>query len=147
MRTNGKVEPSIGRLLKAANNQMLRELDQFASTFQLTGQQMSILDFIGRLLEEGKTVSGTAIEHEFNIRRSTTTEILQRMEKRELIYRQTLPSDARQKEIRLTSAGENYLPEIRTFIQQHDQKFLAEFSSAEIETIKKFFGQFIDDEH
>lgn len=78
---------AIGRLLKVASNQMSREFDNFAAQLDLTGQQMSILDFLGNQSEEDseKEISQTMIELEFNIRRSTTTEILQRMEKRQLI--------------------------------------------------------------
>ena len=70
---------AIGRLLKVASNQMSREFDNFAAQLDLTGQQMSILDFLGNQSEEdsGKEISQTMIELEFNIRRSTTTEILQ----------------------------------------------------------------------
>ena len=90
---------AIGRLLKVASNQMSREFDNFAIQFDLTGQQMSILDFLGNQSEEdsGKEISQTMIELEFNIRRSTTTEILQRMEKRQLIKRKASPTDARSK--------------------------------------------------
>ncbi|MDU4037751.1 MAG: MarR family transcriptional regulator, partial [Lactococcus lactis] len=37
---------AIGRLLKVASNQMYREFDNFAAQLDLTGQQMSILDFL-----------------------------------------------------------------------------------------------------
>lgn len=75
---------------------------------------MSILDFLGNQSEEdsGKEISQTMIELEFNIRRSTTTEILQRMEKRQLIKRKASPTDARQKSIELTEEGKQYLPEL-----------------------------------
>lgn len=110
---------AIGRLLKVASNQMSREFDNFAAQLDLTGQQMSILDFLGNQSEEdsGKEISQTMIELEFNIRRSTTTEILQRMEKRQLIKRKASPTDARQKSVELTEEGKQYLPEIRTYIK------------------------------
>lgn len=135
---------AIGRLLKVASNQMSREFDNFAAQLDLTGQQMSILDFLGNQSEEdsGKEISQTMIELEFNIRRSTTMEILQRMEKRQLIKRKASPTDARQKSVELTEEGKQYLPEIRTYIQGHNQKALAGLSAEEIAAVEKFLNNF-----
>ncbi|WP_294423021.1 MarR family winged helix-turn-helix transcriptional regulator, partial [uncultured Streptococcus sp.] len=89
------MEKNIGRLVKKASNQLGREFDQFAKPFDLTGMQMSIIDFISYGLKEEYFQQD--IEKEFNIQRSTTTVLLQRMEKKELIYRQVSQKDARQK--------------------------------------------------
>ena len=40
------MEKNIGRLVKKASNQLGREFDQFAKPFDLTGMQMSIIDFL-----------------------------------------------------------------------------------------------------
>ncbi|KKW73460.1 homoprotocatechuate degradation operon regulator, HpaR, hpaR [Lactococcus cremoris] len=135
---------AIGRLLKVASNQMSREFDNFAAQLDLTGQQMSILDFLGNQSEEGsgKEISQTMIELEFNIRRSTTTEILQRMEKRLLINRRTSLTDARQKSAELTEEGKRYLPEIRAYIQAHNKKALTGLSTEEIAAVEKFLNNF-----
>ncbi|WP_205272204.1 MarR family winged helix-turn-helix transcriptional regulator [Lactococcus taiwanensis] len=147
MRTNNQ---AIGRLLKVASNQMVREVDAFAAQFHLTGQQMLILDFLGNALESQdaavltapSAVSQTMIEQEFNIRRSTTTEILQRMEKRALIIRHPSPTDARQKFVQLTDLGRQYLPEIKTFTQEHSQRVLANLSDEEVRAVTKFLNNF-----
>ena len=94
------MEKNIGRLVKKASNQLGREFDQFAKPFDLTGMQMSIIDFISYGLKEEYFQQD--IEKEFNIQRSTTTVLLQRMEKKELIYRQVSQKDARQKSVHLT---------------------------------------------
>ena len=46
------MEKNIGRLVKKASNQLGREFDQFAKPFDLTGMQMSIIDFISYGLKE-----------------------------------------------------------------------------------------------
>ncbi len=71
-----------GGLLKQANNNMLRHLDQFAQQYDLTGNQMAIIDFITNYANH--EVFQRDIEHEFEIQRSTTTVLLQRMEKKAL---------------------------------------------------------------
>ena len=86
-----------GGLLKQANNNMLRHLDQFAKQYDLTGNQMAIIDFITNYANH--EVFQRDIEHEFEIQRSTTTVLLQRMEKKGLIERYTSSKDARQKRL------------------------------------------------
>lgn len=76
-----------GGLLKQANNNMLRHLDQFAKQYDLTGNQMAIIDFI--INHTDQEVFQRDIEHEFDIQRSITTVLLQRMEKKGLIERHT----------------------------------------------------------
>ncbi|RZI48837.1 MarR family winged helix-turn-helix transcriptional regulator [Lactococcus kimchii] len=137
----------IGRLLKVATNQMARELANSAAQLDLTGQQMLILNYLGDQLENQEktlTVSQTELELEFNIRRSTTTEILQRMEKRQLIQRRASTFDARQKVIELTEAGRKYLPQIKAFMREHDEKVLGTLTDAELAAVQKFFQNIND---
>jgi DNA-binding MarR family transcriptional regulator len=68
-----------GRLLKMAARQLTIHFDQFARQYDLTGTQMSIIDHLGRIPGE---ILQRDLEKEFNIRRSTATLILQRMEKK-----------------------------------------------------------------
>ena len=89
-----------GRLLKQANNNMMRHFDQFARQYDLTGNQMAIIDFITN--HTNHEVFQRDIEHEFEIQRSTTTVLLQRMEKKGLIERHTSSKDDRQKAVVLT---------------------------------------------
>lgn len=57
------------------------KFDQFAAEYNLTGQQLSTIDFLANQPDWQSTQH--AIEVEFNIKRSTTTKMLQRMEKRD----------------------------------------------------------------
>lgn len=86
-----------GRLLKQANNNMMRHFDQFARQYDLTGNQMAVIDFITNHADQ--EVFQRDIEHEFEIQRSTTTVLLQRMEKKGLIERHTSSKDARQRQL------------------------------------------------
>lgn len=40
------MEKNTGRLLKQASNQLGRQFDKFAKQYELTGTQMSIIDFL-----------------------------------------------------------------------------------------------------
>ena len=46
------MEKNIGRMVKIASNQLSREFDKFAKPYDLTGTQMSIIDFLSHNWKE-----------------------------------------------------------------------------------------------
>lgn len=94
----------IGFQMKSINNLIRRRLNvRFteAGLNELCGMQGPM---IGYIYKQSKTqdVFQKDIEKEFNIRRSTATVMLQNMEQKGLIVRQTVDHDARMKKILLT---------------------------------------------
>lgn len=83
---------NIGRLIKRADVSLSRQMNDFARQSGLTGNQMNTIDYLSR--QENMAANQQAIENEFNIRRSTTTIILQRMEKRQLVRALSIPMTA-----------------------------------------------------
>ena len=135
------MEKNIGRLVKKASNQLGREFDQFAKPFDLTGMQMSIIDFISYGLKEEYFQQD--IEKEFNIQRSTTTVLLQRMEKKELIYRQVSQKDARQKSVHLTQKAQDLVAECRSYFQLQEKELEERFSEDEIAIFEKTLDYYV----
>ena len=135
------MEKNIGRLVKKASNQLGREFDQFAKPFDLTGMQMSIIDFISYGLKEEYFQQD--IEQEFNIQRSTTTVLLQRMEKKELIYRQVSQKDARQKSVHLTQKAQDLVAECRSYFQLQEKELEERFSEDEIAIFEKILDYYV----
>lgn len=135
------MEKNIGRLVKKASNQLGREFDQFAKPFDLTGMQMSIIDFISYGLKEEYFQQD--IEKEFNIQRSTTTVPLQRMEKKELIYRQVSQKDARQKSVHLTQKAQDLVAECRSYFQLQEKELEERFSEDEIAIFEKILDYYV----
>ena len=135
------MEKNIGRLVKKASNQLGREFDQFAKPFDLTGMQMSIIDFISYGLKEEYFQQD--IEKEFNIQRSTTTVLLQRMEKKELIYRQVSQKDARQKSVHLTQKAQDLVEECRSYFQLQEKELEERFSEDEIAIFEKILDYYV----
>ena len=107
---------------------------------------MLILNYLGSDLsnsDENKSslaLKPSELEEEFNIRRSTATEILQRMEKLGLVSRLSNPQYARQKLIQLTEKGKPYLPEIKAAMREHDERVLANLTESEIQAVEKFLN-------
>ena len=135
------MEKNIGRLVKKASNQLGREFDQFAKPFDLTGRQMSFIDFISYGLKEEYFQQD--IEKEFNIQRSTTTVLLQRMEKKELIYRQVSQKDARQKSVHLTQKAQDLVAECRSYFQLQEKELEERFSEDEIAIFEKILDYYV----
>ena len=120
-----------GRLLKQANNNMMRHFDQFAKQFGLTGNQMDVIDFLTNHAEG--EIFQRDIEHEFNIQRSTTTVLLQRMEKKGLIDRHTSSKDARQKAVALTDKAVKIASACQTYLRAEEEELAQQFSAEERE--------------
>lgn len=120
-----------GRLLKQANNNMMRHFDQFARQYDLTGNQMAVIDFITNHADQ--EVFQRDIEHEFEIQRSTTTVLLQRMEKKGLIERPTSSKDTRQKAVILTDKALNIASACQTYLRAEEEEFAQQFSAEERE--------------
>lgn len=120
-----------GRLLKQANNNMMRHFDQFAKQFGLTGNQMAVIDFI--MNHEKQEIFQRDIEHEFNIQRSTTTVLLQRMEKKGLIERHISSKDARQKAVVLTDKAVKIASACQVYLRAEEEEFAQQFSAEERE--------------
>ena len=94
------MEP-IKKVIKQSSVQIDRERETFANTLGITGVQMTTLDFISN--HQNQTVSQHEIEKELDLKRSTVTIMIQRMEKRDLVKRVTNAVDKRQKDVSLTA--------------------------------------------
>lgn len=124
-----------GRLIKHASNVMSRHIDMFAAEYELTGVQMSIIDFLGKY--PNQTCLQRDIENEFAIRRSSATTLLQRMEKKGLILRLVAKDDARQKQIQLTSKAQPFVQINRNYMKVQRASLEANFTAEELENFTK----------
>ena len=92
----------IGREIKALNNQIKRVMDSRLGQFAPnddgpTGVQGMIIGYL--YYRRDQDVYQRDVEAEFHIRRSTATGILQLLEKKGVIERLPVPSDARLKKL------------------------------------------------
>lgn len=123
-------------LLKIASNQISRRFDAFAKEYDTTWVQMSIIDFLSH--NKDKELFQRDIENEFFIQRSTATIALQRMEKKDLIYRKSSAHDGRQKSVYLTGKAQALEKKIDEYMR-HQQHILEEnFTTEELSTVEKF---------
>ena len=100
----------IGRLVKALNITIEREMNRQMAQFDLTSAQGRILGFLNA--NQGKEVCQKDIEQEFGLSHPTMSNILKRMEIKELISTAPLPQDRRYKKVTLTEKGKSLHQEI-----------------------------------
>lgn len=135
-------EKYTNRLLKIAAGQITQELDNFAKQYDMTQMQMSIIDFLSR--QGDKEIFQRDIEKEFFIQRSTATVLLQRMEKRDLLYRRSSTIDARQKSVYLTEKSHNLETRINNFMKSRQDILESNFSKSDIKNFEKILKFYID---
>lgn len=128
------MEP-IKKVIKQSSVQIDRERETFANTLGINGVQMTTLDFISN--HQNQTVSQHEIEKKLDLKRSTVTIMIQRMEKRDLVKRVTNAVDKRQKDVSLTTKSKSFIPKIKDYMRQDDRKVRSHFTQAEINTALK----------
>ena len=128
-----------GKRIKRAANLMSRSMDAYASQYGLTGTQMSIIDFLG----EAQNHSQRDIEMEFDIRPSTTTKILQRMEASGLVAIKRDPRDGRQRIIALTAKARGLQTAVRAYINDQQTAMERRFGQRDLAAFDRVLAYFI----
>ncbi|NLW53090.1 MAG: winged helix-turn-helix transcriptional regulator [Tissierellia bacterium] len=95
----------IGRNIREVLNMFRRNIEYAANESGITVVQGRLLHYIN-VTGKNKEVYQKDIETEFNIRRSSASEMLQKLENKGLIVRLADPKDKRVKKIILTNRGE-----------------------------------------
>lgn len=86
------------------------------------------------------------IEQEFNIKRSTTTVIIQRLVKKGLIEQRQSVTDRRQKVITLTARGGELAPKVREYILASEERLRANFTAEELRQFKEILKFMIEED-
>ena len=123
----------IAKEVKTLANLLKRRLDASISKVSpdnITGVQVLILGFIN---ENEHDVYQKDIEKQFDIRRSTVTNILHGMEKQELIIRESVNNDARLKKIILTSKSKDILNNLNDEVTKTQKLLIKDISERDLE--------------
>ena len=128
-----------GKRIKRAANLMSRSMDAYAGQYGLTGTQMSIIDFLG----ETQNHSQRDIEMEFDIRPSTTTKILQRMEASGLVAIKRDPRDGRQRIIALTTKARGLQTAVQAYINDQQTAMERRFNQRDLAAFDRVLAYFI----
>ncbi|HIY97054.1 MAG TPA: MarR family winged helix-turn-helix transcriptional regulator [Candidatus Borkfalkia excrementigallinarum] len=127
---------SLGRRI----SRVMNNIPAIKENKNLTGIQIWVLNFLFR--SEGKDVFQRDVEREFNIRRSTATELLKMMERGGLICREPVDYDARLKKIVLTAYAEEIRKQLQAQIRKTETLMTEGFTDEEIEQFFSFVERF-----
>ena len=127
---------SLGRRI----SRVMNNIPAIKENKNLTGIQIWVLNFLFR--SEGKDVFQRDVEREFNIRRSTATELLKMMERGGLICREPVDYDARLKKIVLTAYAEEIRKQLQAQIRKTETLMTKGFTDEEIEQFFSFVERF-----
>ncbi|SYW00588.1 putative Transcriptional regulator [Oenococcus oeni] len=132
----------LGRLLKIASNQMSTRFDIFAKKYDLTGTQMTIIDYLSR--NKNKEVLQKDLESEFSIKSSTATVLLQRMEIKKLLYRKVSGKDSRQKCLKLTKKANKLETIILSYMDSDQSQMTSGLNKEEVVFLEKILKRMIE---
>ena len=122
----------LGLALQRVQNTFNRNADYYARKIGLTGTQMLIIEYLASFAQN-KSIYQKDIEHEFNIRKSTATNVLRLMEKKDLITKKVDQHDTRLKAIILTEKAVKLRPKITNYFVNSENSY-AEILGADTKT-------------
>ncbi len=133
----------VGYAVKSLNRRIGRVIDNIPAVREnknLTSIQFWVLTFLFR--EAGRDVFQRDVEAEFNIRRSTATEILKAMEANGLIRREPVGYDARLKKIVTLPYAEEIRKQLEAQVDRTERHLTEGFTKEELAQFYEFIRRF-----
>jgi DNA-binding MarR family transcriptional regulator len=128
----------LGYLLRRAQGAMHRDFLVAVSDFGLTQKQAAVM----WLIQANGGVSQVEVAAALGMDRATMMAVTDRLEDRGFVTRKRSQTDRRRQELYLTPSGQSTLRKCKVRIAEHDEKFRAMFSAAELAALlaalKKF---------
>lgn len=115
--------------------------DQTMAVNGLTGIQTRVLGHIHVEEVRGNSVYQRDIEEVFRIKRSSVTSVLQTLEKKGLVYRESVPGDARMKKLVLTDAAREMHKCTYKALNDMEEKIRALFTDEEFQTFLDYMNR------
>ena len=119
----------IGMYINIAAHCIRRKMDSFAASYGLSGLQVHLLGFLEDAQRATRPVYQRDIEKNFGIRRSSVTNVISNLEQKGYLKRESVPGDARLKQISLTESGReinrtvcHQIDDMENMVNQHFTK-------------------------
>lgn len=125
-------ESNIGFELKIVTNMIKRCVDKSFGN-KITHTQLFLLNYINMCNEKGEMAFQKDIEHIFEIRRSTVSELLNTMEKNGFIKRVDSDRESKLKQIVLDTDGTLLVKEFKTHIKEIHNQIIKNISKEDLE--------------
>jgi len=128
----------LGYLLRRAQGAMHRDFMASVASFELTQKQAATL----WLIQANAGVSQAEVAAALGMDRATMMALTDRLEDRGFVIRKRSSVDRRRQDLYLTPAGQTTLRKCKAKIAEHDQKFRAMFTAAELESLVEALKRF-----
>lgn len=133
-----ELDSLLGYLLRRAQGAMHRDFMAAVAQFALTQKQVATL----WLIQANPAVSQVEVAATLGMDRATMMSVTDRLEDRGFVIRKRSTTDRRRQELYLTPAGQNTLRKCKTRIAEHESRFNALFTRAELvsllDALKRF---------
>ena len=134
------MERDCGAWINMLSHKIKMRMNAALSDLGITGVQSRIMHFILVHCQDG-TVFQKDVEDAFSLRRSTTTAILQLMEKNGIIIRESVPYDARLKSLVPTDKAARLDEQVRTRILEIDAMLTRDLSPGQQQLFMEIAAQ------
>ncbi|MEY8390334.1 MarR family transcriptional regulator [Lachnospiraceae bacterium] len=129
------------RYISKLSNKLRRKIDAFSSRESFSGSQGRVLHFI---LAQSNDVFQKDIEEEYSLRPPTATELLKKMEKNGLIYREAMVNDARMKRIVVSEKALQYKDMVIADINALEDELTKDIPQNELDIFFKVIEKMLD---
>ena len=121
----------LGFHIRLAQTAMYRDFAATMGELDLTQKLAAVL----MLLKVNPGVSQIALANTLGVDRATMMALIDRLQDRELLYRERSKVDRRRQELYLTDKGRAMLTQVTRLIARHEARFKARFTPAEFKTL------------
>lgn len=129
------------RYISKLSNKLRRKIDAFSSRESFSGSQGRVLHFI---LAQSNDVFQKDIEEEYSLRPPTASELLKKMERNGLIYREAMANDARMKRIIVSDKALQYKDMVLADITALEDELTKDIPQNELDIFFKVIEKMLD---
>jgi DNA-binding MarR family transcriptional regulator len=127
----GRLDGILGFHLRMAHVAVYRDFAATMSELGLTQKQLAVMELVDR----NPGVSQIDLAQTLGTDRATMMALVDRLELRGIVVRRPSEVDRRRQELRLTASGAALLAAAYARVGEHEKRFLARFSGAELEAL------------
>ncbi len=119
---------------------MADKFGEVLKPFDLSGEQFNVLRILRG--QKGEPANMSLIQERMLARNSNTTRLVDKLLLKDLVTREVCPGNRRKIEVRITENGLELLKKVDPKVDEFEQKFAANLSGTELETLNDLLEKF-----
>jgi DNA-binding MarR family transcriptional regulator len=131
---------SVGHLIARARSSLLTGMDSELEPFGITGAQFAVLKNVA----DGIADTAADLCRTMHYDTGSMTRMLDRLEEKGVLRRERCTEDRRVVYLRITSTGNDLLPQLRSAAVHVLSRHLAGFGAGEVESLKRYLSRMIE---